>query len=463
MRRWIASASAVVLLAVLPPAGPPAARAAERRVAEDAASVREVAKRKQRVRVIARLKRHDPAGTVSEHALRGRMAGAGVAWFERLGDLPHVALEVDERQLDALVASGEVEQIRRDRKLRPRLAESVPLVGAPAAWGRGARGDGQVVAILDTGVDGAHPFLRGKVLQEACFSSTVRTDRAASLCRGARPSGVGIGAAAPCPITVDGCHHGTHVAGIVAGEGPDFSGVAPGARIVSVQVYSRVADAETCGYAGAECVVAYESDLIRGLNHVRSLAGRYRIAAANLSLSDGPEEGGVACDDEPIKAAIDALRARGIATVVAAGNDYADGAVGYPGCPGLRLQRDHGGLLDRFRPFRAGLLLLQLLPGRGPHRTGRGDPLRRAGRPLPGALGHLDGGAARRRRLGRAQVGRPAGEREPDRGPAGGDGPAAARRRLQAGPAPTRRRPRGYRAALPRADLLSCVRPACCP
>jgi subtilisin family serine protease len=155
--------------------------------------------------------------------------------------------------------------------------------------------------------------------------------RAASLCRGARPSGVGTGAAAPCPSTLDGCHHGTHVAGIVAGEGRQFSGVAPGARIVSVQVYSRVADAEACGWAGADCVLAYESDLIRGLNHVRSLAGRYRIAAANLSLS-GPAQGGGACDDEPIKAAIDALRARGVATVVATGNDYADDAVGYPGC-----------------------------------------------------------------------------------------------------------------------------------
>jgi subtilisin family serine protease len=328
MRRWIASAAGVAVLALAAPQ--PHARAAER-VAEDAASVREVAKRKQRVRVIARLKRRDAAGTVSEHALRGRMAGAGVARFERLGDLPHVALEVDERQLDALVASGEVERIRPDRLLRPRLAESAALVGAPVARGLGAGGDGQVVAILDTGVDAAHPFLRGKVLQEACFSSTVRTDRAASLCRGARPSGVGTGAAAPCPSTLDGCHHGTHVAGIVAGEGRQFSGVAPGARIVSVQVYSRVADAEACGWAGADCVLAYESDLIRGLNHVRSLTGRYRIAAANLSLS-GPAQGGGACDDEPIKAAIDALRARGVATVVATGNDYADDAVGYPGC-----------------------------------------------------------------------------------------------------------------------------------
>jgi subtilisin family serine protease len=34
-------------------------------------------------------------------------------------------------------------------------------------------GTGQVIAILDTGVDKTHPFLANKVVAEACFSTTL--------------------------------------------------------------------------------------------------------------------------------------------------------------------------------------------------------------------------------------------------------------------------------------------------
>ena len=32
------------------------------------------------------------------------------------------------------------------------------------------RGEGQTIAVLDTGVEGTHPFLAGKVVEEACYS-----------------------------------------------------------------------------------------------------------------------------------------------------------------------------------------------------------------------------------------------------------------------------------------------------
>jgi subtilisin family serine protease len=56
----------------------------------------------------------------------------------------------------------------------PTLADSVPLIGADVAWAAGYSGAGQAVAILDTGVDKTHPFLTGKVIAEACFSSTTQ-------------------------------------------------------------------------------------------------------------------------------------------------------------------------------------------------------------------------------------------------------------------------------------------------
>ena len=45
-------------------------------------------------------------------------------------------------------------------------AESTPLVGATATQAAGVDGSGQAIAVLDTGIDKAHPFLAGKVVDE---------------------------------------------------------------------------------------------------------------------------------------------------------------------------------------------------------------------------------------------------------------------------------------------------------
>ena len=73
-----------------------------------------------------------------------------------------MAVELDPRQLEALLASGLVVSVHEDRRVRPHLKQSVPLVQAPVAWGQGATGEGQVVAILDTGVDSSHPSSRAR-------------------------------------------------------------------------------------------------------------------------------------------------------------------------------------------------------------------------------------------------------------------------------------------------------------
>ena len=51
-----------------------------------------------------------------------------------------------------------------DELSAPTLAESVPLIGGPAAWAAGYTGAGWTVAVLDTGIDKTHPFLAGKVI-----------------------------------------------------------------------------------------------------------------------------------------------------------------------------------------------------------------------------------------------------------------------------------------------------------
>ena len=190
----------------------------------------------------------------------------------RYQTLPYLAVEVGPNALAALTASPDVARVFADEIARPVLAESVPLVQADQAWASGYDGSGTTIAVLDTGVDSSHPFLAGKVIEEACFSTTT-AGLSLSTCPDGTDEQFGPGAAAPCSLS--DCIHGTHVAGIAAGNGATasqpFSGVAKGARLMAVQVFSQVTDAQSCG-GTAPCAGAFSSDIIAGLERVYSLA-----------------------------------------------------------------------------------------------------------------------------------------------------------------------------------------------
>src|SRR5207253_815058 len=145
-------------------------------------------------------------------------------------------------------------------------------IEADQVWDTGFDGTGQMIAVLDTGVDSAHPFLAGKVVEEACYSSS-QPGLSQSLCPSGANEQIGAGAATPC--TLIGCEHGTHVAGIAAGGSSDpshpFPGVAKGAELMAVQVFTSVIDAASCGGA-APCVGAFSSDIIAGLERVYTIA-----------------------------------------------------------------------------------------------------------------------------------------------------------------------------------------------
>ena len=57
-----------------------------------------------------------------------------------------------------------VEKVWLDELAQIQLDESVPQVGAPAAWAQGQDGTGVKVAVLDTGVDANHPDVGGKII-----------------------------------------------------------------------------------------------------------------------------------------------------------------------------------------------------------------------------------------------------------------------------------------------------------
>ncbi len=246
--------------------------------------------------------------------------------------LPLVAMTVDRAGLAALRNSSLVLDIQEDGINRPQLSTTTRLIGAVAARESGADGTGQTVAVLDTGVETTHPFLQGRIAAEACFSSEEADQSVTSLCPDRRLTSIGPGAATPCNSEF-GCGHGTMTAGIIAGQGPLFSGVAPGARIISVQIFSRHTSEIVCGPETASCIGGFDSDILRALEYVYSIREEHRISAVNLSAGRGNYQI-LNCDkvNFAMKAAVDLLATADIPVIVPSGNRAQVGAIMFPAC-----------------------------------------------------------------------------------------------------------------------------------
>jgi subtilisin family serine protease len=278
------------------------------------------------------------ATVAASRRLTAALPRGSVSRVEALGSQPLVAMTVDARGLTALRAQPDVVRVSANRPNRIAVAYSSNLnrVGAPTAWAAGDTGAGQTVAIVDTGVDGTNPFLAGKVVAEGCFSSAQSGGGMSTvpICPGGNPNSSTVaGSGVPCPDLADGCDHGTHVAGIAAGgAGGAFSGVAPGANIIAVDVFSRDPFASDCS-PDPTCIVAWDSDVIRGLDYVYSLRNSFEISSVNISLGNvlATIDGDQHCDTDPIKPAIDQLRTAGIASVAASG-DTNTGDLEAPAC-----------------------------------------------------------------------------------------------------------------------------------
>ena len=248
--------------------------------------------------------------------------------------IPAMALTVDKGALQALFNSPDVTSVVEDHQLKIADATNDTVMGVQNVWNAGYSGVGQAVAILDSGVQRDHPFFTGRVVGEACFSTTSGSNGTITICPNGQSSQQGAGAAAPCANV---CSHGTHVAGIAAGNGyfaggPNTAGVAINANIIAVQVFSGTTSDGT--YAGITGITAFDSDIISGLNFVYNNNASYHVAAVNMSLGNSTIRTATFCDstNPTLKNTIDLLRGIGVATVIAAGNDSDPLTIEYPGC-----------------------------------------------------------------------------------------------------------------------------------
>lgn len=154
-----------------------------------------------------------------------------------------------------------------------------PTVGAPEAWnlkdptGKPLDGKGMKVAIIDSGVDYTHPDLKANYIGGY---DTVDEDN----------------------DPMDGNVHGTHVAGIIAGNGK-IKGIAPNASILAYRVMNDGGTGTT-------------EDIIQGIEHA------IQDGADVLNLSLGQD---LNVPDQPVTMTLERAAKLGVTAVVSNGND----------------------------------------------------------------------------------------------------------------------------------------------
>lgn len=259
---------------------------------------------------------------------------------KRYKNLPLLALSATEKELQRLRASPRVAQILRDKINYPASLDfSIRKIGANIAQVSGYTGAGQVIAILDNGIDKRQPSLRNKVVAEACFSTRNSGQKVSPTCRNGQTKDLRRGSASvKCKHLDFECTHGTIIAEIAAGNGlaPNFvgSGVAPEAHIIAIKADSLIENNKNCAPA-TRCRVFFDSDILRGLDFVYRKRDAFHIASINASL--GGEATRQECrGSSPIRRTVARLRAVNIATIVASGNDGNTSRLSSPACmPGV--------------------------------------------------------------------------------------------------------------------------------
>jgi subtilisin-like proprotein convertase family protein len=230
-------------------------------------------------------------------SLRTGAERPGFSITRRLVNAHGVAGWATAAEISALAARSDVIHVGFDRLVRPAGQIGTAQIGADRLLSLGVTGTGRSAAIVDSGIDLAHPDL--KPPSDSGWPGWNFADNNADLadCNG----------------------HGTEVAGIIAGP----QGVAPKAGLVVLKIFSAK---DGCGSARA-------SDVLGAVDWAVSNRDVWNIEAVNLSLADDSMHSAFCDADDPAGAAtFAAVRAAGLAAVAAAGNEGKSSGLPWPAC-----------------------------------------------------------------------------------------------------------------------------------
>lgn len=183
--------------------------------------------------------------------------------------------------VDPYFNATQVQKVAPDQSLR-QINQGVPVTGRNVT-----------VAVLDTGVNAAHPDLAGRVVQNVRLLDT---------------QGAPLGFINPMPIEnlvntdlISG--HGTFVAGVIAASGVTsngrYGGVAPGAKIL--------------GLSAGDLNLVH---ILSGFDYILEKGAAYGVRVVNCSFSSDS----VFDYNDPVNIATRMLAERGISVVFSAGN-----------------------------------------------------------------------------------------------------------------------------------------------
>ncbi len=212
---------------------------------------------------------------------------------DRFNILPGSALTISGDKLEKIARTNGVKGIYKDQKLKvmvlpgqidsPSASPSTPTPSREGSWNiddprmdKGYTGEGVTVALIDTGADGEHKALAGKIV---AFKDFVNNQTE----------------------SYDDNGHGTHCASLIAGD--KGTGVAPGAKLVVIKVMDK---------QGA----CYLSDALKALDWCLKNKERYGIRVVSFSVGgESPSD-----DSSLLDEACNKMVENGLVMCVAAGN-----------------------------------------------------------------------------------------------------------------------------------------------
>jgi serine protease AprX len=247
---------------------------------------------------------YDPARTntlsIANQVMR---LGAGVMTFRNLSMLVTLGTPA---QIQAMAGLTGVQSMYANRTVPTLLRESTQSLRADQVWADGVTGKGVGVAILDSGINGLNPDVAypSKTVANVKFTLNFKylTEDTTTL---PRPGGELFVENLPNTDNTGG--HGTHVAGIAAGNGGTsfgaYRGVAPGANLIGLS-------------AGEGLHIVFAS-VLQAVDWMIDHRVQYNIKVVNNSY------GGTGDYDpsDPVIEAMHEAHDAGIAVVFAAGND----------------------------------------------------------------------------------------------------------------------------------------------